>query len=163
MKDKKAEHMTALSGKDMVSKSHERIIFRGLVDSLEAEVIEAQVLAVENGNEKLCGNFGEVLDCLRSIMAADVKEVPLKPFTIFGMDSDTVRLKSHDSGNFEIPSHSHGILAARINSLRTSVRELEVSAVKVYGSNREDIVLYLNRLSSALWWLYGQFINDHRQ
>jgi len=159
MIDKKAEHMTALSGKEMVSKSHERIIFRGLVDSLEAEVIEAQVLAMEKGNEKLCNYFGEILDCLRSIMAADVKDEPLPPFTIFGMDSDTIRLKSHDSGKFEIPNYSHGILAARINTLRTSVRELELCAVKVYESKREDIVLYLNRLSSALWWLYGQFIN----
>jgi len=45
MHEKKPEHMTSLNGEALVSKTHERIAFRGLVDSLEADLIEAQVLA----------------------------------------------------------------------------------------------------------------------
>ena len=41
----KPEFLTSLSGADLVPKTHERIVFRGVIDTFEAEVIEAQVMA----------------------------------------------------------------------------------------------------------------------
>ena len=157
--------MTSLSGNKMVSKTHGRIAFRGRIDILEAEVIEAQVLASQLGEEELCGNLGEILDFLRALMAAEVRETPLSPPVLFGMDAEELHRRSHNiEGKLPpLPSYTQGPLAARINTLRAKVREVELLAVRVFGPKeiagtdtepREDIILALNRLSSALWWLY---------
>ena len=156
---KKAEHMTSLSGNRLVSKTHGRIAFRGRIDILEAEVIEAQVLAAGLGEEGMCLNLGEVLALLRSLMSAEVRETPLPPPVLFGMDAEELHRRSHDpKGTFTLPAYTQGPLAARINTLRAKVRETELLAVKVFGPGetpqREDIILALNRLSSALWWLF---------
>ena len=154
----------------MVPKTHGRIAFRGLVDILEAEVIEAQVLAAQNDESEFCVHLGEVLEYLRAIMAAEVKETPLAPPFLFGMDAEEIHHRSHNIGGdlFQRPAFTNGPLAARINTLRAKVREAELLAVKVFGpkqaeknkdeneddSEREDIILAMNRLSSALWWLF---------
>ena len=160
--------MTLLSGDRKISKAHGRISFRGLIDSLEADVIEAQVLASERGEEALCVSFGEVLSFLREIMAAEVKETPLKPLFLFGMNADEIHWRSHNAGLFVLPDYSQGALAARINSLRARVREVELVAVKVMGAEqmadkpRDDIIVALNRLSSALWWLFCSYVDQKR-
>ena len=152
--------MTSLSGNLKISKTHGRIAFRGLIDSLEADVIEAQILASEREEEGLCSNFGEVLNFLREIMVSEVKETPLKPLFLFGMNADEIHWRSHHTGSFILPDYRQGALAARINTLRTKVREVELLAIKVMGEERsdgpprDDIILALNRLSSALWWLF---------
>jgi len=165
MNDKKikAEHETCLSGNRMVSKTHGRIAFRGRIDILQAEVIEAQVLATLLGESAVCGNLGEVLDYLRALMSAEVRETPLPPPVLFGLDAEELHRQSHDpKGTFVLPAYTQGPLAARINTLRAKVREAELLAVKVFGpgtdeaetAEREDLILALNRLSSALWWLF---------
>ena len=147
-----SRYMTSLSGNQKISKTHGRIAFRGLVDSLEAYVIEAQVLASERGEDGLCSNFGEVLNFLRDLMAAEVKEAPLKPLFLFGMNADEIHWRSHHTGVFILPDYRQGAIAARINTLRTKVREAELLAVKVMGEERtdgpprDDIILALNRL-----------------
>ena len=159
--EKKPEHLTSLSGNRMVSKTHRRITFRGIIDSLEAEVIEAQVLASERGEAEICGNLGEVLDCLRAIMTAEVKDTPLPPPFLFGMDAEEIHSRSREV--FQVPAWNQGAVAARINTLRAKLREAELLAVKVFGpgqeDEREDIILIMNRLSSALWWLFCRSID----
>jgi ethanolamine utilization cobalamin adenosyltransferase len=166
----KPEYMTSLSGDRMVPKTNGRIIFRGKVDSLEAEFIEAQVLASRLGEEEFCGYLGEILDFLRALMAAEVKDTPLLPPLLFGMDAEEIHRRSHAAAGktFIFPSYTQGPLAARLNSLRAHVRELELLAVRVFGpeeiaeaalDEREDIILALNRLSSALWWLFLRHVN----
>jgi ethanolamine utilization cobalamin adenosyltransferase len=158
----KPEHMTSLSGNRLVSKAHGRIAFRGAVDSLEAEVIEAQILAEKLG-EPLCReHLAGVLSCLRDILAAEVKEIPLAPPCLFGLSSDELRRQSQDvKGTFgfehPLPDYTMGPLAARLNLLRTRVRVAELLAVRVFGpgeDEREDLILAMNRLSSALYWLF---------
>ena len=174
IEEKKPEHMTALSGNCLVPKYHARIAFRGKIDTLEAEVIEAQVLAAKAGEGEFCGFLGEVLEYLRAIMAAEVKEKPLAALSLFGMDADEIHRKSHNikGKTFKLPSYTQGPIAARINTLRAKVREVELLAVKVFGpkekgakidvsetdsAEREDIILAMNRLSSALWWLFCEY------
>ena len=170
----KDEKMTSLSGKCLVSKTNGRIAFRGIIDTLEAEVIEAQVLASQLGDStdsaesEVCKNLGEILDYLRAIMAAEVKETPLPPPFLFGMDAEEIQRRSHDteacSGTVPLPAYTQGPLAARLNTLRAKVREAELLAVRVFGPGenpeREDIILALNRLSSALWWLFCRYVSD---
>ena len=147
--------MTGLSGDLKISKADDRIAFRGLIDSLEALVIEGQVLASERGEDQICSNLGEVLGYLRMIMSAEVNDTPLPPLFLFGMDAEEIRKESHKA--FVLPDYALGPVAARINLIRAKVREVELHAVKVFGSeslNRDDIIVGLNRLSSALWCLF---------
>ena len=165
---KKPEHMTSLSGNRLVMKTHGRIAFRGKVDSLEAEFIEAQVLASQLGDKEHCGYLGEVLDFLRKLMSAEVKETPIKLPLLFGMDAEEIHRQIAEGNTFLLPSYTQGPLAARLNKLRAIVRETELLAVKVFGPEeageedkpaREDIILALNRLSSTLWWLFLRHVN----
>jgi len=172
----KGEHMTSLSGGRLVSKTHGRIAFRGVIDTLQAEVIEAQVLASElgkkadstgGGESLVCGCLGEILEYLRNIIAAEVKETPLPPPFLFGMDAEEIHRRSHNAGGktFLLPAYTQGTLAARINTLRAKLREAELLAVRVFGPGedpqREDIILALNRLSSALWWLFCEYVSGN--
>jgi ethanolamine utilization cobalamin adenosyltransferase len=155
--------MTSLSGNRLVSKAHGRIAFRGAVDSLEAEIIEAQILAEELGETWYRESLAGILSCLRDILASEVKETPLTPPRFFGLSSDEIRRRSHDvKGTFgfehPLPDYTMGPLAARLNLLRARVREAELLAVRVFGpgeDEREDLILAMNRLSSALYWLFA--------
>jgi ethanolamine utilization cobalamin adenosyltransferase len=160
---------TSLSGDRRVSKADGRIRFRGLIDSLEAETIEAQILADSLGEGYYRGALGEVLDCLRHILAAEVKESPLAMPSLFGLSADELHDRTHDvTRSFGLPGHPlpdyrQGPLAARLNTLRAHIREAELCAVRVFGEEgaaREDLCQALNRLSSALYWLFCRLVSN---
>lgn len=168
----KPEYMTHLLGDVLVPKTHGRIRFRGIIDSLEADVIEAQALASSLGEEWYTGRLGEALDCLRSVLAAEVKEIPLPEFTFFGLSEEELHSQSHNvRGTFgmehPVPDYTMGPLAVRLNTLRTRIREGELLAVRVFWEDgaeenprrREDIIRVMNRLSSALYWLFCRCIS----
>jgi ethanolamine utilization cobalamin adenosyltransferase len=160
----KPEYMTHLSGNRLVPKDHGRIAFRGKIDSLEAAVIEAQALAVELGEAWYCEGLGEILGCLREILGSEVRERALPAFSLFGLSEGELHRQSHDvKGTFGIPhpvpDYTMGPFAARLNTLRTMVRETELLAVRVFGQGgRDDIILALNRLSSAVYWLFCRYL-----
>lgn len=159
----KPEDMTHLRANLLVSKTHGRIRFRGRLDSLEAEVLEAQVLATERGEGELRESLGELLQCLREIMSAEVNERPLEAPVLFGLSADEIRAQIHNVGvsfgiAHPVPDHTMGALAVRLNTLRTRIRELEILAVRTFPPGgsvpRDDIILALNRLSGAVYWLF---------
>jgi ethanolamine utilization cobalamin adenosyltransferase len=166
----KPEYLTHLTGRRLVPKNHGRIRFRGIIDSLEADLIEAQALAADLGEGWYTERLGEVLDCLRNILAAEVKETPLPEISLFGLSAEELHRQSHDVGGafgiaHPVPDYTMGPLAVRLNTLRTRIREGELLAVGVFWvgggdgkpgghCNREDIIRALNRLSSALYWLF---------
>jgi ethanolamine utilization cobalamin adenosyltransferase len=163
----------------MVPKTDGRICFRGRIDSLEAETIEAQILASSLGEQYYCNCLGEVLDCLRNIIAAEVKETPFPPPDLFGLSAEELHRQSHhvtEAFGFvghPLQSYTQGPLAARLNTLRAHIRETELLALQVFcppnnpiaaspppDTNREDLPHALNRLSSALYWLYCRKIRE---
>ncbi|MDR1565665.1 MAG: hypothetical protein LBS48_00070 [Treponema sp.] len=159
---KKPENKTHLSGRRLVSKRNKRIAFRGMIDTLEAEVLEAQVLASSLGDETYCAYLGEILEFLRALIAAEVKEEALELKGFFGFSSDEIHDQTHDVktafglAGHPLPDASMGPLVCRLNYLRARVREGELLAVRVFGGllgSRPDITAAMNRLSSALWWL----------
>jgi ethanolamine utilization cobalamin adenosyltransferase len=175
----KPEYMTHLSGNRLVSKNHDRIRFRGIIDSLEADVMEAQTLAFSLGETWYCRRLGEVLACLRGILAAEVKESPLPELSIFGLSEEELHRQSHEvrdtfGMDHPVPDYTMGPLAVRLNTLRTRIREGELLAVRTFWirdadgtpggrCDREDIVLALNRLSSALYWLFCRYLSKQGQ
>jgi ethanolamine utilization cobalamin adenosyltransferase len=168
----KPEHMTHLRGNLLVPKTHRRIAFRGAVDSLEADVLEGAVLAVEQGEEDVRKGLEEILLCLRGIMSAEVNETPLEAPRLFGLSAGELREQTHDVKTaFGIPhpnpDYTMGPLAVRLNTLRTRVRGVELLGVKTFCPRseypREDIILTLNRLSSAVYWLFCRHISQRNQ
>jgi ethanolamine utilization cobalamin adenosyltransferase len=174
----KPEHVTHLSGAALVPKTHKRIRFRGFVDSLEAECIEAQTLSASLGEEWYTDRLGEVLDCLRKVLAAEVKERPLPPCRLFGLSEEELHAQSHDvRGSFGMdhptPDYTMGPLAVRLNTLRARIREGELLAVRTFWrdctegdsafpNRRDDIIRVMNRLSSALYWLFCRAVSPDR-
>jgi ethanolamine utilization cobalamin adenosyltransferase len=161
--------MTHLSGDVLVPKTHGRICFRGVLDALEADVIEAQVLASSLGEGWYTEKLGEVLDCLRTVLAAEVKEIPLPEFSFFGLSEEELHAQSHDvraafgMDGHPTPDYTLGPLAVRLNTLRTRIRQGELLAVRVFwkdgADGREDIIRVMNRLSSALYWLFCRAVS----
>ena len=162
--DTKGENMTHLRGNLLVPKTHPRIAFRGRLDSLMAQVMQVQITALEEGKPALADDLDEVMGLLRNILAAEVKETPLEPVKLLGMDSAQLRYASHhvrESVGIDhpVPNYRMGKLCAALNLLRTQVREAELSAARAFSDGggvcgREDIMEGLNRLSSGIYILF---------
>lgn len=158
--DHKPEEMTHLRGNLLVPKIHPQIEFRGKLDSLMAQILEVQLLAYEAGEEAVVRDLGELLDCTRQILSAEVKDEPLAPMDLLGLDSDGLRYASHHVKkvfgiDHPIPHYQMGQLCLALNSLRTQVREVELSAARAFcregTAQRGDLIECLNRLSSCVY------------
>ena len=165
----KPEEMTHLRGNLLVKKSSPRIAFRGKLDSLEAAILEAQALAHRQNAPAVRDGLGEVLEQVRLVLGAEVKDQPLEEVPILGMDQARLRQVSHNvKGAFgidhPIPSWEMGELALRLNTLRTQVRETELAAAVAFEAPgetpRPDIIRALNRLSSAVYILFCQLLAE---
>lgn len=165
----KPEEMTHLRGNLLVKKSSPRIAFRGKLDSLEAAILEAQALAHRQNAPAVRDGLGEVLEQVRLVLGAEVKDQPLEEVSILGMDQARLRQVSHNvKGAFgidhPIPSWEMGELALRLNTLRTQVRETELAAAVAFEAPgetpRPDIIRALNRLSSAVYILFCKLLAE---
>ncbi|MDD2955747.1 MAG: hypothetical protein PHD67_05460 [Oscillospiraceae bacterium] len=167
----KPEGMTHLRGNLLVPKTHPRILFRGRLDSLEADILKVQVLALEKGIPALCGDLQEVLDYVRQILAAEVKEQPLADIPLFGLSQAQLRqvshhVKEHFGIDHPIPDCSMGEPAVSLNLLRARAREVELCAAAAFsapGQGREDLIQHLNRLSSGVYILFCRVISGWYQ
>lgn len=165
----KPEEMTHLRGNLLVKKSSPRIAFRGKLDSLEAAILEAQALAHRQNAPAVRDGLGEVLEQVRLVLGAEVKDQPLEEVPILGMDQARLRQVSHNvKGAFgidhPIPSWEMGELALHLNTLRTQVRETELAAAVAFEAPgetpRPDIIRALNRLSSAVYILFCKLLAE---
>ena len=159
--EEKPEHMTHLNGDVLVSKTHPRIVFRGKLDTLEAELILCQ-LAVPG----LSGQLGEILALARTLIRCDVLEeaVPAQP--LCGLTEEEQRRRSHFPQDYYgqphfMPSAADGAAIAHLNRARCAAREAELAAVTAFSDRegtptRPDILRALNRMSSMLYILMIQ-------
>ena len=160
--EEKPEHMTHLNAQVLVPKTHPRILFRGAMDTLEAELILAQ-LALPEMESKL----QEILDLARRIIRCDVLEEPLPAGTLCGLTEDEQRQRSHRPQDFYgqphfMPSAADGQAMARLNRARCAAREAELKAAAAFSDReglptRPDILRSLNRMSSMLYILMVQW------
>ena len=159
----KTEEMTHIRGNLLVSKRHPRIAFRGKLDSLMAKVMSVQIIAEETGDIKTLEGLEELHGYLQAMLGAEVKDEPLAPIHLLGMDSREIRRCSHHVKetigiDHPIPSYRMGRLCVALNELRTQVREAELSAVNAFAQEgpgaHSDIIEGLNRLSSCVYILF---------
>ncbi len=153
----KPEDMTHLRGDILVKKDHPRILFRGAIDTLEAELLLAQV---ETG---LTAPLQEALDAARKLIAADVLEKEAEEVKLGGMDEQQLRKRSHFPQEYYgiphfMPQASDGRKILLLNKCRCATRRAELQAVETFrdregNCTRPDIIRSLNRLSSFLYLL----------
>ncbi|WP_027634024.1 ethanolamine utilization cobalamin adenosyltransferase [Clostridium hydrogeniformans] len=157
----KPEHMTHLKGNTLVFKDHNRILFRGKVDTLESKILETQILCNKLGEALVIKDLQEILDFVRRILRCEVLEEELLEFNLQGMTKEELREKSHYPEKYFgmshfTPDYTMGEVVIALNSLRTLTREVELSALKAFKNEygmveRVDIIRALNRLSSLFW------------
>lgn len=153
----KPEDMTHLNGDILVKKSHPRILFRGMVDMLEAELLLAQT---EPG---LLQPLQDGLTLARRLIAADVLEKKLEDTLLGGLDEKQLRQRSHFPQEYYgiphfMPQATDGRKVLCLNRCRCVARQTELAAVQAFSDRdgnctRPDIVRALNRLSSYLYLL----------
>lgn len=159
--EEKPEHMTHLNAELLVPKSHPRILFRGKMDTLEAELILCQLAA-----HHLVTPLGEILALARNLIRCDVLEEPVQRGKLCGLTEDEQRKRSHFPQDFYgqphfMPGVEDGEIIARLNRARCAAREAELAAVTAFSDRegnptRPDILRSLNRMSSMLYLLMIQ-------
>lgn len=160
--EEKPEHMTHLNAEVLVRKDHPRILFRGKMDTLEAELILCQLAAPE-----LEKAVGEVLQLARRLIRCDVLEEPVKEFSLCGLTEAEQRKRSHFPQEYYgqphfMPAAADGMVIARLNRTRCAAREAELAAVAAFqdregNPTRPDILQALNRMSSMLYIMMIQW------
>ena len=159
--EEKPEHMTHLNAQVLVPKTHPRIAFRGAMDTLEAELILAQLAAPE-----LEKQLGQVLEFARKLIRWEVLEEPVEPQKLCGLTEEEQRQRSHRPQEYYgqphfMPSAADGEAMARLNRARCAARDAELEAVAAFSDRdgnvtREDLLRALNRMSSMLYILMVQ-------
>lgn len=170
--ESKPEHMTQLYGNRLVPKNHSRIIFRGKLDSLQSKILETQILAEKLHEQDLCSDLEEVLSVVRKILRAEVLNEQLEKFMILGVSEDEIHKMSHNPKkyfNMEhfLPDYKMGEIVIALNSIRSYIREVEISAYNAFSTSegeisRPDIIRYLNRLSSCLYVMMFKNMTEKR-
>jgi ethanolamine utilization cobalamin adenosyltransferase len=155
----KPEHMTHLRGDILVEKTHPRIAFRGAMDTLEAELLLAQLATQGDTRQKL----GQILDLARQILRCEVMEEALGEEKIWGMTPEELRRRSHfpqayyEQAHF-MPAVDDGAPILWINRCRCAARAAELAAAGAFrdgdgNPTRKDLLQAMNRMSSMLYLL----------
>lgn len=164
--DKKPETKTSLYGNILVDKTSPVIKYRGMLDYAQALVVELQVLCVENSNEEISDNLEDVLSVLRKLMICDVKNTAFGEYKLFGKAPNEIQEISHNPKKYlgvdhAFPNKNDGAIGSKLNTLRTVIRQTELSAIEAYYNEDEyrhlDCIESLNRLSSAVYVLYLKY------
>lgn len=154
----KPEDMTHLNGDVLVKKTHPRIAFRGIMDTLQGEMILCQLMV----SKELAQRLDELLELSRQIIACDVLEKPLHWERLLGLTGDELRSRSHRPQDFYgqphfMPAASDGATVVWLNRCRCAARSAELAACRAFdtqeGNSRPDLLQALNRLSSSIYLL----------
>ena len=150
--EEKPETMTHLNGDVLVPKTHPRIILRGAVDTLEAELL----LCAAEATGGISAQLEEALTCARTLLRHEVLDEPVKDVLLGGMDAAALRTRSHRPQDFYgkphfMPAPEDLKLLLLINRARCAARAAELQAVAAFPEGREDLIMGFNRLSSFLY------------
>ena len=156
--EEKPEHMTHLNAQILVPQTHPRIRFRGCMDTLEAELILAQLEAPEAAPQ-----LEGILSLARRLIRCDVLDEPVGNSPLCGLTEAEIRRRSHFPQEYYgtahfMPCASQGTAMARLNRARCAAREAELAAADAFADRegnptRPDVLRALNRMSSMLYLL----------
>jgi len=160
--DEKPEAYTHLKGRFLVPKNHKRIRFRGQLDKLEAIFVDTIIEMQSTGLQELVNDLTSIFEYTKTIMRAEVLVEELSFIDFMGWSDEDIREYSHYPDKYFgvkhfVPDPKYGKIVAKLNLLRTQIRELEVSAVDAFykeeskSVERLDIIMALNRMSSLIY------------
>lgn len=164
--ESKPEHMTQIYGNKLVFKDDLRIIFRGKLDSLQSKILELQIFTDSKNITGLLEELEEVLNYTREILKSEVLEKEFFSPNLIGLNDKQLReMSHHPKKHFGVehilPDYKMGDVIIKLNSLRSSVREVELAAIKAFRRDfeidRADIIKALNRLSSCIYILMCKY------
>lgn len=152
----KPEHYTHLRGNILVPKTHPVIAFRGVMDTLQAKLLLAQLVCIEQRQA-----LGEILALARNIIRWDVLQEPAKADKLCGLTEAELRSRSHDPQAYYgiphfMPEYTDGEVILQLNACRCAARAAELAAARAFGEDRPDLLQALNRMSSAIYILMIQ-------
>ena len=153
------------SNHSLVPKTHPIIRLRGKLDMLQAQTLEAAVVARSQGRGNTADALDEVLAFLRALLSAEVTQRPVPVLEIAGLGAEELHRISHDTTGYlgvgwVMPESHMGPLVSKLNLLRASCRDVEIAAQDamaaadhVTAGDQEALLHGLNRLSNALYVL----------
>lgn len=163
---KKPDTLTHLNADTLVSKNDPRIHLRGQIDSAIACAVWIQAELAESdkpSSRRIAPYLADIRSDLGNVLRAEATGEPLRPMHMGEFDADAIHRLSHAplqhlGYDHIVPEAAHGLTAARLNLLRTAIRNVELVAARLYiGGDfeiaRPDILEGLNRLSSAVYVL----------
>jgi ethanolamine utilization cobalamin adenosyltransferase len=151
------QEMTSLNNDVFVRKDDPRIVFRGLLDGVMADICFCAALAYQEGKTELCSRLRELNDCCKAVMSAHVKGTEPAMQKIGGRDLETLHEMSHDPGKYFacghfLPEPDKGLALSYLNVVRTRIRDAERALVSATREGESESVLQaMNRLSSAAY------------
>ncbi len=164
----KPEHLTHLRGNILVPKNHPRIRFRGMVDTVEAQVADLLTEPIFAASQELGSGLEYILEYLQRLLRAEVLGETLQPVCFNNWNEADLREYSHHPEKYfgighMPPGRGYDKILSALNRLRASVRELEIAGMDAFydeasgGLEREDIPCALNRLSSLVYVLMCRY------
>lgn len=167
----KPEYMTHLRGNTLVYKDHPRIVFRGKLDSLEADIILVQVKAEKKHLHGLYQDLEEVIRTIRMLLRCEVAGEAVGSICLQGLNEEELREHSHHPSKYYgrrhfLPTAEHGEMVGELNRLRTRTREAELASYAAFKEesgdvSRADIQKVLNRLSSLFWIMMFKYLEGY--
>lgn len=167
--EEKPEAYTHLKGKLLVRKNHKKIVFRGKLDNLQANLNNAIIEIKNTGYREIICELNIIFEYTKKIMRADVLGEELQFIDFKGWSEADIREYSHHPDKYFGVKHSTpeprlGKIVALLNLLRTEIRELEIAAVDAFYEEgdekaaRLDIIIALNRMSSLIYIIMCRYI-----
>ena len=162
--DQKPDAMTHLDATTLVAKNDPRIAFRGRVDSAIAQAVLLQTQwQVESVAPALQRLLADIRSALGNVLRCETLGETMSAITVGDFDEAQLHAVSHNplkhlGHDHIVPALEHGVTVARLNVLRTAIREAEVAGAqafidKDFAVRRGDLLQALNRLSSAVYVL----------
>jgi ethanolamine utilization cobalamin adenosyltransferase len=162
--DQKPDAMTHLDATTLVAKNDLRIAFRGRVDSAIAQAVLLQTQWQDEAvAPTLQAMLADIRSALGNVLRCETLGETMSPIAVGDFDEAQLHTVSHNplkhlGHDHIVPALEHGRTVARLNVLRTAIREAEVAGAQAFIDTdftvrRGDLLQALNRLSSAVYVL----------
>jgi ethanolamine utilization cobalamin adenosyltransferase len=159
----KPGHMAQLDATHFAPKTAPRFVLRGKMDTLHAHFLLATAQARRFSLPELANYLTTLAAYCREITSAEYHEREVAPLQLAGLSEADIHEASHWPDRtlgipHVVPGPDDHEMVLQLNLLRCQVREAELVAAAAFTGpdgqlSRPDLVVALNRLSSAVYYL----------
>lgn len=159
----KPAHMAQLDATHFAPKTAPRFVFRGKMDTLHAQFLLTAAQARRFNLPELVDYLATMSAYCREITSAEYHQREVAPLQLAGLSEAELRERSHWPDRtlgipHVVPGPGDHEMLLQLNLLRCQVRETELAAAAVFAGPdgqpaRTDLMVALNRLSSAVYYL----------